>query len=226
MVDRPGWSPGSAISFILSGRGARVGVSYDGHAEQAPKLLIQYKPEQVQEDFFEAYNDLSWLPGQLEENITLYTTDTGDGLPPEGSSGRLLDYRTGLVTPVTLRVEGGLWDGAAHATKGMAPKVATDAHDVFNTKVDTVGVINYAQQDVVLSFSGLNPAHRYELVIYGDRGNDRYTDRISSTMLLGAEAFVNASTPGSGFGGAHDNTTLITQWVQPQQRVRGSIHSH
>ena len=29
-------------------------------------------------------------------------------------------------------------------------------------------------------------------------------------MLLGAEAFVNASTPGSGFGGAHDNTTLIT----------------
>ena len=62
---------------------------------------------------------------------------------------------------------------------------------------------------MVLTLRGLEPQNRYEVVLYGDRGNRRYTDRLSRTTLRGAEAFVNASTPGSDFNGEEADSTVI-----------------
>ena len=54
---------------------------------------------------FTAYNDLAWGTGQLSSNITTITSPNGgSGLP---SSGQLLDFGTGLPTPVSLTVTGG-----------------------------------------------------------------------------------------------------------------------
>ena len=55
----------------------------------------------------------------------------------------------------------------------------------FDGVVDTMGVVNYGE-DLELRLTGLNPAMRYRVVAYGDRGNPRYTDRLSKTTLLGA----------------------------------------
>lgn len=42
IVDRSGWCGGNAMSFIITGTGARVAKSYDGSTGSAPRLKIEY----------------------------------------------------------------------------------------------------------------------------------------------------------------------------------------
>ncbi len=42
IVSRPGWAPGNAIVFVITGTGRRVADSYDGSASGAPRLHIEY----------------------------------------------------------------------------------------------------------------------------------------------------------------------------------------
>jgi hypothetical protein len=42
IVNRPGWSSGNALAFVVSGSGARTAESYEGGAKKAPVLHIQY----------------------------------------------------------------------------------------------------------------------------------------------------------------------------------------
>ncbi|UCH26936.1 MAG: metallophosphoesterase, partial [Trueperaceae bacterium] len=42
VVDRPGWSPGNAVAFLISGTGRRVAESYDGDPIRAPRLHVEY----------------------------------------------------------------------------------------------------------------------------------------------------------------------------------------
>jgi RHS repeat-associated protein len=42
VVDRPGWAPGNAVAFILTGTGKRVAESYEGEFWGAPYLLVEY----------------------------------------------------------------------------------------------------------------------------------------------------------------------------------------
>ena len=106
---------------------------------------------------FMAYNDLSWGNGQLEANITRYTTASGVGVPPQGDQGPLVDYDSGLPMAATLSVTGGTWNGEGHARLGGPSILGTEAYDEFEGRVDTVGVANYAEEDLVLTFSGLSP---------------------------------------------------------------------
>ena len=115
IVDREGWEPGNAVAVIITGAGNRTAVSWDGDAKRAPSLYVEYEVEDDstqtlgEDEPFMAYNDLSWTLGQLSENITLYTTESGDSELPEGHQGELVDYATGLLTPVVLEVVGGNW---------------------------------------------------------------------------------------------------------------------
>lgn len=43
IVDRPGWSSGNSMVFIVSGSGRRNAEAYDGEADEAPLLIIQYQ---------------------------------------------------------------------------------------------------------------------------------------------------------------------------------------
>ncbi|MBN1672140.1 MAG: chitobiase/beta-hexosaminidase C-terminal domain-containing protein [Kiritimatiellae bacterium] len=158
---------------------------------------------------FAAYNDLSWGTGQTQRNITLYTTPEGGAVLPQGDSGPLVDCQTGELTPVTLTVAGGSWIGGAHAEQGALSAPGTDAYAVFAGMLDARGVVSYGTSDVVLAFSGLNENLRYNLVVFGNRDRAVYTDRITRVSLLGADAFVNRSTPGAGFSDSYQNATVI-----------------
>ena len=123
--------------LYYNGCGQRVAISWDGDASRAPKLHVEYEPRDGprdrlgQEDPFKAFNDLSWAEGQLSENITLYTTTEGGASLPQGDEGFIVDYESGLRTPVRLSVRGGAWIGDFHANLGGPASLGTDAHNVF-----------------------------------------------------------------------------------------------
>jgi len=213
------FSPGQTQKSIS------VAVTDDGEEEDDETIVLQLSNPQnavlgtsahtytiIDNDaLFTAYNDLSWGAGQLQQNITRYTTDSGDGTPPDGSSGSLLDFDTGETTTVTLAVAGGNWNGASHATASGIPDPGTDAAVVFSNKVDCTGHISYGT-NLTLTFSGMDPGFRYELVVFGNRDTAAYTGRISTLVLTGVESdFVNESTePGTiGTTTVPDDTTTI-----------------
>jgi hypothetical protein len=43
IVDRPGWSPGNAITFIVTGTGQRSARSYDFDPRDAPQLTVEFE---------------------------------------------------------------------------------------------------------------------------------------------------------------------------------------
>ena len=71
------------------------------------------------QDTFIAYNDFSWGEGQRSAHVTRYTTNNGEGLPPEGDSGQFIDYRTSQRVRAQLTVTGGAWNGDKHANFGI-----------------------------------------------------------------------------------------------------------
>jgi len=145
---------------------------------------------------FEAYNDLRWISGQTQSNITIWTT---------GDTGALVDYATGTNTPMTLSVTGG-----DPVDNGAMSDPGTDGYDVFNGKVDCVGVIQYSAEDLVLNFSAdAIDGQRYEVFVFGNRDNAAYTDRISKMTISGADSFVNASSTGTLAGATDADTTIV-----------------
>ena len=156
---------------------------------------------------FTAYNDLSWGEGQIFSNITRYTTDVGSG-GPDGNTGPMVDYNTGNQLPVSLSVSGGTWREEL-AGKGVLSKPGTDAYDVFHGKVDATGIIGYGNSDIVFTMSGLDPHLAYNLLVFGNRDNEVYTERITKATLIGKADFHNQSTPGALFSGLKDESTVV-----------------
>ena len=155
---------------------------------------------------FTAYNDLAWGTGQLTTNITTITSPNGgSGL---ASSGQLLDFATGLPTPVSLTVTGGSFIGDVQAEHGTEPSPGTDAHALFAGHVSGEGALSYLNQansPLVLTFTGLDPGKLYDLVYYAHR-NQYAWDRASLVTLSGQDAFINISSTATdnpnGPGGA------------------------
>ncbi len=143
---------------------------------------------------FTAYNDLAWGSGQLTSNITTITSPNGgSGL---NSSGKLLNFATGLPTQVTLTVTGGSYSGVAQAGHGADPVSGTDAHSLFNGKVSGQGAISYIDQagsSLVLTFTGMDPSKAYDLAYYAHRNNYGW-DRASLATLSGQNNFTNISS--------------------------------
>ena len=158
---------------------------------------------------FIAYNDLSWDDGQRSVNITRYTTDSGSGAPPDGDQGHLIDYDTDAPLAAVLTVTGGAWNGSGHAGLGGSSLPGTEAFNLFDGKVDTVGVLNYSEQDLVLEFTGLSPNLRYRIVLFGNRDVSTYTDRVTEITLSGVATFQNESSTGTDFLGPGDPGVAI-----------------
>lgn len=149
---------------------------------------------------FTAYNDLSWSIGQPNTNITLYTT---------GQSGLLKDYSTGNNTSVNLVISGGYVTSGTYL-QGSDASSGTDAHKVFNGIVGGGGVTSYSATNLTFSFTGLDPNLSYELVLFGNRNETSYTDRMTTTAISDVISFLNTSTRGSNFSGTSDPTVTIT----------------
>jgi len=148
---------------------------------------------------FTAYNDLAWASGQLAQNIATYS---------QGESGLLVDHETGALLPVGLSV---MLPGTPILTQGANAAAGTEAAGIFGGIVDCAGLIGYQTNALVLSLSGLDPAMRYELVLFGNRAVSGYTARTTALRLDGADSFANASSAGAVLStDAHtDDTTTI-----------------
>ncbi|MDT3777994.1 VCBS repeat-containing protein [Nitrospira sp. MA-1] len=166
---------------------------------------------------FTAYNDLAWGTGQLETNITKYTSpDGGSGLP---STGLLKDFATGVDTGVTLAVTGGSYLGAPQATQGADPTTG-DAFMIFDGKVSGQGALSYVDavgSSLVLTFSGLNPNRTYDLAYFAHRNANGW-DRASLVTISGTAGRTNTSSvatdnpsePGGViFSGPGDSSTRL-----------------
>ncbi|MBN1672601.1 MAG: lamin tail domain-containing protein [Kiritimatiellae bacterium] len=153
---------------------------------------------QDNDTLFTACNDLAWEAGQLTNRITWYT-------PTGTPSGLLVDHTTGEPTPVTLTVSGG---AGISSWMPAHPNAGTDAHTVFDGAVDCNAFISYGE-NLVLTFSGLDPSVRYECVLYSNRGEPSYTDRRATATLSDADAFENHSTPGAEFDNIDDPSATV-----------------
>src|SRR3990172_4187703 len=160
---------------------------------------------------FTAYNDLSWSAGQVNTMITLYTT---------GQNGLLKDYFTGTNTSVTLTIAGGYIDSSNTLVQGSNANSGTDAYTVFNGIVNSEGLISYSGPDITFTFTGLDPNLNYEFVLFGNRDNTSYTNRMTTTTISEVESFTNASTPGATFSGATDPAVTI---VNGDNTVNGYV---
>ena len=168
----------------------------DGATSNGATVMVKVRPEN---EVFVAYNDLSWSTGQMNTNITVYTA---------GQSGLLKDYATGTDTAVTVSIAGG-YVNATTQTQGSSANSGTDAYNVFNGIVDGLGLISYTAANLTFTFSNLDPSLSYELVLFGNRNNSSYTDRLTTITLSDVEAFINTSTTGTDFTGPDDPTVTI-----------------
>ncbi|MBN1672450.1 MAG: lamin tail domain-containing protein [Kiritimatiellae bacterium] len=149
---------------------------------------------------FTAYNDLAWESGQTSANITTFTVQ---------ESGMLVNHDTGAPSSVSLAITGGTQDDQLRAGRARLSDSGTDAYKVFNGKVDGVGLLQGGSIALTLTFSGLNPAARYELVLFGNRDGATYTDRMTVVTISDVAAFINASTAGTEYGGSADASVRV-----------------
>ena len=146
---------------------------------------------------FSAYNDLAWAGGQWGHNITTLTSPNGGS--GFASAGEMIEHASGEGTGITLTVSGGNYNGGGHADDGGEPPVGSDAFETFDGIVTTRGAIAYlggVDAPLVLTFSGLSPEGRYNLVFHGDRGTYGW-DRAALVTLTSAVAFINQSSQSS-----------------------------
>ncbi|MBN1674218.1 MAG: hypothetical protein JXR37_24425 [Kiritimatiellae bacterium] len=170
-------------------------------------VIIADDDENSRSTAFVAYNDLLWAAGQTDTNLTVFS-----GYWPEyATNGVLVDLDTGAPLPVTLSVAtDGSWS-SNYATQGTNAHADTDAFAVFNGKLDCTG--NMGAGQTTLAFAGLDPGLRYTLVLFANRDNVTYTDRLTSFTLSGAVCFRNRSSSGSAIGTAaapQDTTTVVS----------------
>lgn len=193
---------------------------------------------------FVAYNDLAALdavgvfdwpadydaPGLPDSSrITNYTADQGGHFL--SSSGLLKDFATGLDTGVTLTYRGGSYNGSSNGgdpTKsGPAPPVGSDAYNIFNGIVNTIGNTSYVNTtpgdpgdptfggDELLTFTGLDPTKLYEVVLHNDRGNYQFS-RGYLAIIEGVDSFSNTSSQFNDdngnpvYSGAGDDSTRVS----------------
>ena len=209
--------PGSDGQVVLT-------ISFDGiqdeqySGEYASALMVK-QIGRIQEPRrgYTAYNDLAWGTGQLQTNITRFTSPNGGSELP--SSGKLVNYDTGASTDATLTVLGGYFNGSNNANQGAEPASGTDAHNFFNGKLTGLGVISYDDAapragNLLLTLTNLNPKRLYNMVFYGNR-SDYSWDRTSLVTVSGATGFVNKSSVGADnfgqplFSGPSDDSTRL-----------------
>ena len=177
-----------------------------------------------------SFNDFAWGSGQLDGNITKFTAPGGGGIGLP-SAGSLVDVLTGLDTGVSLSVSGGSYTGGNQTTDGENAVAGSDAHAVFDGIVSTEGAVSYVNPvvpspagDLVVTLSGLDPTHTYDVVYNADRGDYTWAARAFLVTLSGANGFVNvssAATDNNGvplFSGPGDGSTRLppnnpTGWV-------------
>ena len=128
IVDRPGWSSGQAMAFIISGTGTRTAESFEGDPAGAPELHIEYGAGGGGSSYIEMYEpwsasvDNNWevidlntfgVPADAVVEVAIINTNTGKerrgGVRAMGSTldrrFRLHEAESGGVDAVVMHVQ-------------------------------------------------------------------------------------------------------------------------
>ncbi|HOJ75212.1 MAG TPA: hypothetical protein PK458_19140 [Phycisphaerae bacterium] len=215
------------VVSVLCGLGGIVGPGLPVTASAASNRFI-------------AYNDLVHDPANghptLTPNVTTFNIGSG---APGPSSGILIDKNTGLPTgvTVTLTQSGGVhWQSSA-TTGGSDCGPGTDARNIFDpaSSVSLMGTVYYGDPGwwVDITFTGLDPARRYEFVTTANRNDPSYTTRITRYTISGADGFTNVSSPGTTIEadgastvfntGYNTQTGYVAWWVDIDPGPDGSF---
>ena len=112
---------------------------------------------------------------------------------------------------MTITIAGGFIDEINTPIQGSDANSGTDAYSVFNGIVNSLGVISAGSgaANITITLTGLDPNLSYEFVLFGNRNNAPYTDRLTTTAISDVESFTNSSTPGATFTGPSDPSVTI-----------------
>ncbi len=165
--------------------------------------------------FWEAFNDYRPTDGVTSPNATGYdlrVTDDGGGLR---------DIATGADLPVFVYVivDGDLTPDDFGANSPV--NAGSPADLLFQGKVDIgnagiPGVRASGNTVLILNFSGLNPARRYNFRGTASRGGN-YNDRWSLFTLSGSDAYVDAHVDGSATQNIFTKATYPASAIEPNQ---------
>ncbi len=128
-----------------------------------------------------------------------------------GSTVGLKDFATGspLAGIQMVTASSGL-TASSSGGHGVTP-TGGDALAVFGGKVNVAGTYRMTSSSTMTStFTGLDPTRTYELVTTANRDDADYTARTSTFALEDADAFVNASSTGTGAAPTDAATTFVT----------------
>ncbi|MFB3893134.1 MAG: PEP-CTERM sorting domain-containing protein [Phycisphaerae bacterium] len=151
---------------------------------------------------FIAYNDFG---GAFDGgNVTqIANTESGFIAARTVLSGTLQDYTTGLSTDVLMTVS------VAADPSGGALTEGTPAYGYFNGKVNVDGYIfNSRIHPCTITFTNLDPAQLYHLVLFGDAGIAGATNQNIYT-IQGALSFTNNSS-GVISGASNETATMAS----------------
>ncbi len=183
-----------------------------------------------------AYNDCI---GSVYANTTSITNYEGYSGP---TSGRLINYNTGSTSGmpiVSVQIPAG-YEPKAAFNYGVNPIANTPAYQIFNGKINFSGTIIQHCADYCdsgscwyqsITFSDLDPDKRYTFVGSAFR-NAVYPDRIADHYLLGADDFVNNSSPGIYYmqgnltkliAGGNATTGYVVRWDEIDPGDDGSF---
>ncbi|MBN1675425.1 MAG: PEP-CTERM sorting domain-containing protein [Kiritimatiellae bacterium] len=159
-----------------------------------------------------AFNDLWWDPAQSTDTnrVTVYSSpDIGSAGYTNfgGTAGPLRDYTTTNQLAATVTITGG---ERYDPLRGASAQSGTDADTAFGGFLDASGTIAYHSNDLVITFSNLEPLTAYEFVSYGDRGESGYAgERFTFMTITDAVSFVNQSSVGTEYTGSNDPLTIV-----------------
>ncbi|MBN1674989.1 MAG: fibronectin type III domain-containing protein [Kiritimatiellae bacterium] len=183
-----GLTPGTGYRYRVSAHNAA------GRSALSETASVDTPPDTAPREWT-AYHDLGWLAGQPDANITT---------APAGAAP-LVDFASGQPIGITLTIAS---PGAVSHWAESNPAAGTDAHAVFNGKLDCNGFISSTLDPITFAFSGLDPGRVYDVVLFGNRAGG-YLDRLVTTTISDVDAFENASSAGAGFSGPGDRTVTI-----------------
>jgi len=165
-----------------------------------------------------AYNDLRWAPDDDTEptnNITLYSWTNNTSGPSYIPGGELKNYDTGADTGVTLSMTSDDPYSSSYTNQGAISDAGTDGYAVFNGIVGCKGLMSNG--DVTLTFTNLDTALTYNLVIFANRDEVGYTDRYGLFTILDADSFTNLSSSGT------TTTTNSTEFCTGYNTTNGYV---
>lgn len=134
LVNRDGWATGNAMVFTMAGTGTRTAEAFDGEAESAPKLIIDYietasvtaQVSAGEDDIEEKVNTGAMDPGSSDLELG---SEDGDGSTPQlvGIRFRDLNIPQGaVITNATIQF--GVDENKSTADASYSIKIQSDAN--------------------------------------------------------------------------------------------------